>query len=123
MRNWRVLVVEDEPDGQAVVTSLLGHYQINAEAVDNAEEALHSLSRDQYDAIVIDLMLPGMDGLELVQMIRRDPATRDLPCLAITAYHTSRVKADALDFGFDGYFAKPLKPDIFVGRLNQLMSN
>jgi CheY-like chemotaxis protein len=122
MTNWRVLIVEDEPDGQAVVTSMLDHYQINAEAVANAEEALHSLSRDRYDAIVIDLMLPGMDGLELVQTIRNDPATRDLPCLAITAYHTSRVKADALDVGFDGYFAKPLKPDTFVTRLNQLMT-
>ena len=123
MRNRRVLVVEDEPDGQAVVTSLLDHYHINAEAVDNAEDALSSLSRANYDAIVIDLMLPGMDGLELVQTIRNDPATRDLPCLAITAYHTSRVKADAMDVGFDGYFAKPLKPDTFVTRLNQLMTS
>lgn len=117
----RVLIVEDEPDGQEVVAGLLDMFQIDAEAVDNAEDALEYLQQSVYDAVVIDLMLPGMDGLELIRQIRSNPATRNLPCLAITAYHTSRVKQDAIEMGFDGYFSKPLQPESFVDRLQQLL--
>ncbi|NWF70426.1 MAG: response regulator [Chloroflexi bacterium] len=103
-----VLIVEDELDGQIVLTHLLRHAQIDTLAVASAEEALRVLEQQQVDAAVIDLMLPVMDGLQLVTCIRHNPHTAQLPCIALTGLHTSGVKKQALDVGFNAYFTKPI---------------
>jgi CheY-like chemotaxis protein len=120
--DWTILIVEDEPDGQEVVMGLLHHHNMRAESVATAEEALDFLSRHPYTGAVIDLMLPGMDGLGLLKAIRSDPGTAGLPCVAITAYHTSIVKKQALDAGFDAYFAKPLDNASFAHELTSIIS-
>lgn len=121
INDWLLLIVEDEPDGQAVVTGLLQIYNINADAVGTAEEALQQLEHNHYDAVIIDLNLPGIDGIELVSIIRDNPALHDLPCVAITAYHASSVKQQALHAGFDAYFAKPLDDTGFVRSLERVI--
>src|SRR5262249_35000866 len=109
MHDWTILVVEDEPDGQTVVAGILKYFHIKVTTVGSAEEALKTLANNTYKAVVIDLMLPGMNGLSLVQTIRETAPIAALPCVAITAYHTSAVKQQALDSGFDAYFSKPLE--------------
>lgn len=121
MSDWRILVVEDEPDGQTVVAGMLEYFGIAVDAVSNAEDALHALSTTQYTGAVIDLALPGMDGMSLLKAIRRNPAIQSLPCMAITAYHTSAVKRDAIDAGFDAYMPKPLDDTSFVRNLSGLI--
>jgi len=122
MNEWRVLIVEDEIDGQEVVEAILGYFNISADAVGTAEDALHLLSQNQYTAAVIDLGLPVMDGIELVTTMRNDSANAQIPCIAITAFHSSQLKQQALAAGFDAYFAKPLDDTSFVRELDRIIS-
>src|SRR4051794_39260214 len=113
-QDWQILVVEDEPDGQVVVSRLLKFFNITADAFGSAEEALQALGSKHYQAAIIDLALPGMDGLSLVGEIRNNNETASLPCIAITAYHTSSVRQQTIDAGFDAYFSKPLDDTSFI---------
>ena len=121
MAKWTALVVEDEPDGQLVIAGILEYFNVAAEAVGTAEDALQVLAERQYHVAIIDLALPGMDGLGLVRAIRQNPSIANLPCVAITAYHTSSVKQQAIDSGFDAYFAKPLDDLFFAKELNRIV--
>lgn len=121
-KNRRILVVEDERDGQAVVAGILERTQIACDLATTAEEAVRLLTEWTYDAALIDLALPGMNGFDLVQHIRRNPATAQLPCIAYTAYHTSKVRQDAIDSGFNVYFEKPLRGEILIKTLQRIMA-
>jgi CheY-like chemotaxis protein len=122
MNEWRVLIVEDEIDGQEVVAAILGYFNISADAVGTAEDALHLLGQNQYTAAVIDLGLPVMDGIELINNLRNNAAHAEMPCIAITAFHSSQLKQQALTAGFDAYFAKPLDDTSFVRELDRIIS-
>ena len=122
INNWRVLIVEDEADGQEVVQGILGYFNINTDVAETAEDAIELLARSQYTAAVIDLGLPGIDGLQLMRYIREQPTLMNLPCIAITAYHTSQLKREALEAGFDAYFAKPLDDTSFTRELDRIVS-
>jgi CheY-like chemotaxis protein len=117
----RILVVEDEPDGVEVVQMILaGHVDVSV--AHHAEDALkHLQNGTPFDGVIIDLALPGMDGLELLEHIRAMPAIASLPAVAITAFHTPELKAKCLDAGFNGYFAKPLDTAIFLGTLERIL--
>src|SRR5579859_1289304 len=114
MSDMRILVVEDEPDGQEVFAEVLTNSNMTADLALTAEEALTYLAQNDYSGVVIDLALPGMDGWGLLKVIRNNPVTAQLPCIAVTAYHTSKVKQQAIQSGFDGYFAKPFNPVDFI---------
>lgn len=120
-KQWRILVVEDEVDGQEVVAELLGYFSITSDAVGTAEEGLTRLTEQPYNGAVIDLALPGMDGWDLLRAIRSNPQTAALPCVAITAYHTSVVRQQAIEAGFDAYFPKPLDDSTFVRELSRVI--
>jgi CheY-like chemotaxis protein len=122
MNDWHVLIVEDEIDGQEVVEAILSYYNISADAVGTAEDALHLLGENRYTAAIIDLGLPVMDGIELITNMRENPAYASLPCVAITAFHSSQLKQEALGAGFDAYFAKPLDDTSFVRELDRIIS-
>jgi len=121
--SWHILVVEDEPDGQMVVSRLLKNFNITTDAVGTGEDALAALQSRAYTAAIVDLALPGMDGLEVVQTIKENPDTAALPCIAMTAYHTSKVKEQALEAGFDAYFSKPLDDTAFIREIERIVSN
>jgi CheY-like chemotaxis protein len=121
--DWRILVVEDDPDGQAVVAHVLGYMNVAIDTADDAEQAEEYLF-DQgipYTAVIIDLALPGKDGWELLAEIRQNPQTANLPCIAVTAYHTSKLREEAITYGFDAYFAKPLDAMAFARELEALL--
>ena len=123
MNEWRVLVVEDDPDGQEVVAVLLRHHRIAADMVFRAEEALELLSQNQYTLAIIDLSLPGMDGWTLLNNIQRNPQTSNLPCIAITAFHSPEIIMKAIQAGFLAYFPKPLEATSFVRELEHILAN
>ena len=108
MSELRVLIVEDEQDAGEIIESLLAHYHVTSVRVTSGEEASQALGNQQYDAAIIDLFLPGMDGIELIQSIRNTPTTANLPCIAVTAYGSSTVKKQALDAGYDRFYLKPI---------------
>jgi CheY-like chemotaxis protein len=122
MHNLRVLVVEDEADAAEIIDSLLRHYQLMVEHVVCAEDAFTALTTAHYDAAIIDLFLPGMDGLELIRRIRQEPRLAALPCIAVTAYSSSGLRKQALDAGSNRYYAKPLNPDELAQGLRDILT-
>jgi CheY-like chemotaxis protein len=115
--DWRVLVVDDEPDFQSIVVPILEHAKIEVETAFSAEEALNLLKKNPPTVVIIDLMLPGMDGFELVETMKNDPVLSTIPTIAITAYDTINVFEEALRAGFTAYFPKPIKAVTFVDDL------
>lgn len=118
MENWHLLVVEDDPDGQEVVSRMLKYHRIPISVVGTAEDALETLqAENDITGCIIDLHLPGMDGWSLLKAIKADAATADLPCVAVTAYHSEEVAVHAIEAGFASYFPKPLDATSFVREL------
>jgi two-component system, cell cycle response regulator len=118
-----ILIVEDDPDGQALVSHVVGYLNLSHAVVGNAEDALGQLfTSDQlYQAVIIDLALPGKDGWQLLAAIRDNPQTANVMCIAVTAFHTSKTREDALRAGFNAYFAKPLDATHFARELESLL--
>lgn len=110
MADRRILVVEDDPDGQEMVTTMLRHMKFDVDTADDGEEAAKILfnTNAAYQAIIIDLALPGKDGWELLSEILDNPRTSSLPCIAVTAFHNSKLREEALRAGFTAYFPKPI---------------
>ncbi len=120
-KDWRFLVVEDEPDGQEVVKLIMLHHGIQFDAAMNAEEAIALMQNQQYTAAILDLALPGMDGWGLLKYIQSDPQTAQMPCLAITAFHSAEVAVEAVHRGFAAYFPKPLDATSFVREIDRVL--
>lgn len=122
MADWRILVVEDEIDGGEVMADILAHYGVAADVVTTGEAAVDLLAANRYTAAIIDLALPGMDGLTLVHTIRSMDGYAHLPCVAHTAYHNARVRQDALSKGFDAYLDKPIGQAVLMQTLKEVIS-
>jgi two-component system CheB/CheR fusion protein len=122
-QEMRILCVEDDPDGQELVSTILAHMNIPVDVAGSAEHAEELLfdQRNHYNAVVIDLALPGKDGWSLLSEIRANPATSRIPCIAVTAYHTSSLREEALMAGFTAYQPKPLDSLAFVRQVENVL--
>ncbi len=123
MAYQRLLVVEDDPDGQAVVAHILSYMNIPIDVAGDAETAEFYLFQKhiQYGLAIIDLALPGKDGFALLNDIISHPETSELPCVAVTAYHTSKLREQAIAAGFRAYFAKPIDATSFGREVTSLI--
>jgi CheY-like chemotaxis protein len=122
MNNWQVLVIEDEYDSMEVVQGLLEHRGIPSVGVSTGEDALSAVENFQPTLIIIDLALPGLNGWELLKHFRSTPSVQDVPCVAMTAYHTAELAEQAIEAGFNAYFAKPLDATSFVRELENIVN-
>lgn len=114
----RVLIVEDEPD---LLGSLLQAVREDGYAADGAadgEEGLYKAESYEYDAILLDIMLPGLDGWEVLQRLRK---TKKTPVLMLTARDAVRDRVKGLDTGADDYVVKPFDVDEVLARLRALI--
>ncbi len=116
----RALVVEDDPD----IVELLVHYLkgegFQVDALDNGREALSRIRAETYQLLVLDLQLPGMDGLALCAEVRRDKRTRDVPVVMLTARGDESDRIVGLEMGADDYVVKPFSPKELVARVRAL---
>lgn len=117
----RVLIVEDDTNSQLVIQSLLEHYTFQVDVAENGKQALEFLDEHDFSAFIVDLSMPEMDGWELVDVLQRDPLTRDIPCIAITAFHSPEVMMKVKEAGFVAYFAKPIDVYTFEQELSGLL--
>lgn len=104
----KVLIVEDQPTDAKLACVVLeadGHNVFDAR---DATEALETIRREQPKFILVDLNLPGIDGLTLVRTLKADPATRHIRTIAITGFPSRFTRKDALDAGCDAYLEKPM---------------
>jgi two-component system cell cycle response regulator DivK len=110
----KVLVVEDNPTNMTLAVFLLrsaGHTVLSAT---DAEAGLTLARAEQPDLILMDIQLPGMDGLEAIALLKRDEATRAIPVIALTALAMKGDEERIRAAGCDGYIAKPMRYQDFL---------
>jgi CheY-like chemotaxis protein len=123
MSNERILVVEDDHYSSEVTRHLFNYHQLTVDLVGSAEEALEFMSKQQYALVVIDLALPGMDGWALLRTVKANPPLSGIPCVAITAYHDTKLAHRALNEGFSAYFSKPLQTSFVAQLTNTILKH
>jgi phosphate regulon transcriptional regulator PhoB len=116
-----ILVVEDEKEIRDLLKYNLERAGFRVAAFGDGDEALQRLFASRPDAVVLDLMLPGRSGLEILREVRGEPATRDLPVMVLTARGAEMDKLLGFEHGADDYVTKPFSPREIVARLQALL--
>jgi phosphate regulon transcriptional regulator PhoB len=117
----RVLVVEDEPDISGLLAFHLEREGYQVVRSRNGVDALQQVWARRPDLVLLDLMLPGMDGLEVCRRLRQDPATAALPVVMLTAKGEELDRVLGLELGADDYITKPFSPKEVVARVRAVL--
>ena len=116
-----IMVIEDEKEIRDLVRYNLEKAGYRVAAAGDGEQGLKQLFASRPDALVLDLMLPGMNGLEIVREVRAEPLTHDLPVLVLTARSAEMDKLLGFEQGADDYLTKPFSPRELVARVKALL--
>jgi DNA-binding response OmpR family regulator len=117
----RILVVEDDRDIAELIAHSLGKAGYDTHKVTSGPDALASARSAAPDAIVLDLMLPGLDGLDVCRALRADPATAGIPIIMLTARAEEADRVAGLELGADDYVTKPFSAKELVARVGALL--
>ncbi len=117
----RILIVEDSPANMTLVETLLescGHTLFEA---DRAPLAIEIAQREQLDLILMDIQMPGMDGIEATRILKADPRTRAVPVVALTAFAMKGDRERLLEAGCDDYIEKPINYIDFLEQVTAII--
>ena len=117
----RILVVEDDPDIAHLVARYLDKGGFTTELAGSGRDALTAISQRRPDLLVLDLMLPHVDGLEVCRVIRANSETAAMPIIMVTARAEEAERITGLELGADDYLAKPFSPNELVARVRALL--
>src|SRR6267142_5080991 len=117
----RILIVEDDPDIAALVARYLDKAGFVTERVASGREALQAIAARVPGLLVLDLMLPHVDGLEVCRLLRANDATAGIPVIMLTARAEESERIVGLELGADDYLAKPFSPNELVARVRALL--
>ena len=116
-----ILIVEDDED----IQQLVGYNLIKAgylvEYGDSGEQALEKIKNQLPDLILLDLMLPGIDGTELCRLVRSDAQSSEIPIIMLTAKGEESDIINGLEHGADDYITKPFSPKILISRVKAVL--
>jgi len=118
MNKYRVLVVDDESDMRQLVGMYLDNFGYEWGEAENGKEALKKLETDHYDFVVLDIMMPEMDGLSVCKEIRK---TSDVPIIFLTAKGEEWNRVNGLRMGADDYIVKPFSPGELIARMEAVL--
>ena len=116
-----ILVVEDEPDIRELLSFTISRAGFDVREAENAEDAIKMLDVGTPELIVIDWMLPGMDGIDLAKWLRSDELTSTLPIIMLTARGEEIDKLRSFEAGVDDYVTKPFSPKELTARIKALL--
>ena len=116
-----VLVVEDEPNIRELVCLHLGLEGYRCEGIPDGHQALRRTEQERFDLLVLDLMIPGLDGLALCRAVRKGKTNHDVPILMLTARRDESDKVIGLESGADDYLTKPFGVRELVARVRALL--
>ncbi|MEH1863552.1 MAG: hybrid sensor histidine kinase/response regulator [Nostoc sp.] len=117
---YRILAVDDTPDNLILVQAILESEGYEIDLVSDGIKALRQVEKSPPDLILLDVMMPGIDGYEVTRRIRNNPAISYIPILLITAFHESSV-VEGLDAGADDFIRKPFDTDELLARVRSLL--
>lgn len=117
----KILVVDDEPDIAELVSYNLKKEGFEVETALDGEESLKKINANTYNLIVLDLMLPGIQGMELCKLIRNNPKTKKLPIIMLTAKGEELDRVLGLEIGADDYMTKPFSPRELAARIKAVL--
>ncbi len=109
-RQLNILLVEDNPLNQEVASALLGRRGHSVEVVDCGTDAVQAVLKGAYDVVLMDIQLPGIDGVEATRRIRSTSVGKDLPIVALTAHAIGEERDRAMAAGMDDFLTKPFRP-------------
>lgn len=121
MVNATILVVEDEPDIRKLLHYHLTQEHFRVVESEDGEKALKAVPKERPDLVILDLMLPGLTGLEVCKQLRERPDTARLPILMLTAKAGETDRVVGLEMGADDYLAKPFSPREMIARVRALL--
>ncbi|GAB4418270.1 MAG: hypothetical protein Kow00106_14270 [Anaerolineae bacterium] len=117
----RVLVVDDEKDTLRLLRTVLQIGGFEPITTLNSLEALDLAEREKPDVVLLDIMMPELDGFMLCKMMRQNPLTQDLPIIFVTAYQSLDIEERRLEAGADLVVHKPISVDSLVGAIHKVL--
>ncbi len=115
-----ILLVDDDQDACDVFRMIVEHYHLQLTVAEDAETAFHHLANHAPDVIVMDIFLPGIDGYQAYNHIRKQALAPKSAVIATTAYYTTDTQHEVLSWGFSGYLPKPFDPAMLVPYLEEV---
>ncbi|MBA3557489.1 MAG: response regulator [Gemmatimonadaceae bacterium] len=116
-----VLLVEDNEDNRIVYSTILEHFGYTVIEALNGEEGIAKARSEMPDLILMDISIPIIDGWEATQVLKRDPSTRAIPIIALTAHALAADREKAFEVGCDSYLAKPCEPKTVVSEVRKFI--
>lgn len=117
----RILVVDDEPHILRVLGTVLGERGYGVTIATDGSEGLDELAADDFDLVILDLMMPGASGLEILSRIRSDPQRADTPVIILTAKGQDTDREAALAGGANDFLTKPFSPKKLIARIAEIL--
>ena len=122
MAKEKILIVDDDHDVVEILRSLLSYKGFTVVAVYDGASALSKVKEEKPDLVVLDIMMPGMDGYNVCETIKTDPETKNIPVIMLTAKDMFGDVEKALEKKADWYIAKPYDSKYLVDKINQFLS-
>jgi two-component system cell cycle response regulator DivK len=121
MANELILIVEDNEKNRKLERDVLQFHGYRIAEAETAEEGLRLAVESPPALVLMDIQLPGMNGIEALGRLRADPRTRSIPVIAVTASAMDQDRQKILSAGFDGYQSKPINVKEFVAAVRQML--
>ena len=119
----KILVVEDEQDIRDLLVFNLQKNGFNVRAIDNGEKALSLIRNDNFDLILLDLMIPGISGFDLTRILKNDDETSEVPIIMLTAKGEESDIVKGLEIGAQDYITKPFSLKVLMARISKVIQN
>jgi len=117
-----ILIVEDFPETLKLLVSILERAGYEVRTAETGEEALESLSANKFDLVLLDIMLPRVDGFEVCRRIKSDPKTQEIPVVALTAFDVPDIVSKCAAAGTDDVILKPFDVDNLLKVIKKYLS-
>jgi CheY-like chemotaxis protein len=122
MKEKTILIIEDNKMNMEMATDLLEIANYNVLQAENAEDGIQMAKENHPDLILMDIALPGMDGLEATRVLKNEKQTKDIPVVALTAHAMKDDNDEALKIGCSGYITKPINTRTFATAIGHFFS-
>jgi two-component system phosphate regulon response regulator PhoB len=121
MSHENILIIEDDEDIQILIRHNLQRESFNVTIVSTGEDGINKMRKIHFDCLLLDLMLPGMDGIEVCRHIKKDDKLQHLPIIMVTAKGEESDIVTGLELGADDFIVKPFSPKVLIARIRAVM--